>query len=358
MTSNYLSDIKLKDFSMSLQTEEFSVWNKECQHLFDYIINKFNDTKGVSKGTICKNIKDSISKLGLSFKQITGKKLCITKKGSLDIQKYLKGVYGRSIIYSQYKFDDEVFKTLLKLEYSAIISVNESVYAGQLVLIAFKLLFQYFKIYDKDALNNCYWTVTFHQINNIIDSILDETVSELLNDKEVKKIKKELQLEDSIKAAYRNKMIFEPEVKYLGVKPFNAQCLRDLWKGIPDDEITQPEKLEMIMERYNCSLSTATRYMKKFGLWISRAEKKSEMTEVERLRLENLELKKRIKELEESVQETKQEPEPESSVDSSIDDLNVTFTEGPYTPEPDKKSEWDNLDIDIDKITSNIYTTG
>ena len=277
--------VTLSDFEVLPSTEEFSIWSTQANQVYQYIKSKLEDANLMSKGYIRKSVLDSINFLNKNFKNITNKNLFLTQHKNISIQEYLKDAYGTYMRI--YPYNQDIFTQLLKLEYTLIISKNEIIYKGQFKLIAFYLLFKYFRLFEEDVdplnWNKTYWIITFNVVNNIVDSILSQNINELLDDKKVKSIKDKLQLKSVLKTAYKNKqnmIAFEPEIKYLGKKPVNAQCIRDLWAGIDENQLTQSQKLELIMKRYDCSLSTATRYMKQFGLWVSREDKKNQESTV------------------------------------------------------------------------------
>lgn len=302
MDSNYLFEkLKVADLQCKMHTEEFSVWLQETDKLFNWIEKQMTNPE-MSSYAICSNVRKSIKILSIRFLNITKNKLDVTSVKGISIQDYLKtnnpGCYN-----FPYTFNEDVYKEVLKLEYVLLISKNETIFENQLKLIAFKILFNYFRTYYTTYTNETVWEISFEEVNNIVNSILSKDIEELLKDKSVKKIKNKLQLEYAINTALRKKekmLMFEPEIKYLGKKPHNAQCIKDLWRGVDnEEELTQAAKMQLVMDRYQCSKSTAINYMKKFGLWVGRQEKKqSELDETETL-------KNRIKELEEEIKRLK-----------------------------------------------------
>lgn len=295
--TSYLSQ-NLNELGILPNTKEFLTWGSQAETLYRYIQERMEKNEMISKSFIRKQIKDNMKILSLSFKNVTGKDLYVTQHNNENIQKFLKDSYKTYL--KSYPYNQKIFTKLLKLEYFLLISKNQVIYKGQFKIVAFYLLFQYFKPWEEDVANNWQetWTVTYNEVNNIVSGILDMDLQELLNDKDVKSIRGKLQIDNALNRAHETKMtILEPEIRYLGKKPLDAECLTDLWKG-QDNELTQTQKLDLVMMRYGCSKSTAIRYMQKFGLWVGREEKKAELDEKDAL-IEALQ--NRIKELEEII---------------------------------------------------------
>lgn len=317
---NYLSK-NLNDFGIFPDTIEFKKWGIQAATLDKYIQDRMEKNEMISKSFISRQIIDSLKILYDAFKNITGKDLYLTAQNKENIQNFLKDSYKT---YSKhYPYQEEIFIKLLKLEYFLLISRNKVIYKGQFKIVAFYLLFRYFKPWEEDVANNWQetWIVTYNEINNLVSGILEKDLQELLNDKDVKNIRVKLQIDNALKEARKTKMtVLEPEIKYLGKKPLDVECLTDLWKG-QDNQITQRQKLDLIMVRYGCSLSAATRYMKKFGLWQYREKKNPESSETEKQKTEIVALKNRIKELEEENRQLKQCKS--ISVQSDIDENDI-----------------------------------
>lgn len=277
MNTQYLSqNFKACDFESHPSTAEFSQWLKETSNFYDWLSKKLSTDEGQSLPAICNSVRKTISTLEQSFKNITKTKLTVTSVEGINVYDYLEMKDPVKPDF-HHNYSEELFKSFLILEYSLLISRDSIIYSGQLKLAAYKFLFSNFSVCHTTFENKKEWAFTIEEVNNIIDSVLMLDIIELLEGDFIKKIKAQLGFEHALNVALRKKEnmeAFEPTVKYLGKKPFNAQCLIDLWKGPSEQEITQAGKIQLIIEAYNCSKSTAINYMKKFGLWEGRNENK------------------------------------------------------------------------------------
>lgn len=280
----------VKNLVDNFDTIEFKECTKNIIQLVNWLLNEMKNPSRSVKAAYSTFKKD----FNLNFaalKSVIDEDITVIAENKLSIQKFLlnknNGKYQR-----HYDYNNCLFKELMLLETELILRRNKKLFSLQLYIAAFKLLLDYF-YWNRDTITGEEWVFNVQDICDICNDILEMSVSELTG--QVKDKINRTELENSINEGLRNMNKEDEDIlKILGKKPHCAECLTQLWKD--EEGLSQADKMKLVMYRYDCSKATAIRYMKKFGLWVSREEKKSSMSEVEKLRLENLRLKKLLKE--------------------------------------------------------------
>ena len=281
----------LKNLETTSNTVEF----KECaQNILQLINWLLNEMKNPSRPVFAayNAFKKDFNLNFKALKSVIDKDLSITVTAvnKVNIQKFLLSE-NNGKWEKRYTYNNTLFKELMLLETKLILQKNKKIFSLQLHVVAFKLLLDYFYWYH-NTITGQEWAFDAQEICDICNDILEMPVSELTD--QVKDKINRIELENSINEGLRNMNKKDEDIlKILGKKPHCAECLTQLWKD--EEGLSQSDKMKLVMFRYDCSKATAIRYMKKFNLWVSREEKKSNMSEVEILRLENLKLKKLLK---------------------------------------------------------------
>lgn len=166
---------------------------------------------------------------------------------------------------SKYKlhYTDASYENAVKAEITLLLAKYKYLHECQIKLAFMMTLKENFIYYTKSGYDES-WMLEFNI--NIIKNIYNDVMNTELKDFPI--LKENTKLQDTVR---NNAKRPAEKVVYVPTKPTKVSHLTDLF----EDGMTQVEKTKAVSEYWGCSEKTATRYMKKFGLW-NRVKKTSD----------------------------------------------------------------------------------
>ena len=165
--------------------------------------------------------------------------------------------HGKAFKRLIYTFDK--FLDLAKMEVALLISKYEEVYRFEVDIAVLQLLLKFFVVYNINGYDdNAVWTFLPDDINKLLIKLYDSEMSTF--ERYIKKIGDFQPLKRP-----QGKIAHKPQIK----------CKEDIMRCINND-MSQSEKIEAIMENWDISRRTAYRYMSMYGLCLSRGKQTAE----------------------------------------------------------------------------------
>ena len=153
------------------------------------------------------------------------------------------------------KYDIDSYFKAVQYEVALLIAKYEQVHECQIKLAFMNVLINNYKYYTQSALDNSFiLEIEINTIKNQYNTIMDMEIKNLPLIKENEKIRE---------IVHNNSKRSVIKEEYVPTKPTKAEHLTSLF----EEGMTQREKVKAIINYWDCSESTAERYMKKFGLW-------------------------------------------------------------------------------------------
>lgn len=153
------------------------------------------------------------------------------------------------------KYNIDSYFIAVQYEVALLIAKYEQVHECQIKLAFMNVLINNYMYYTQSALDNSFiLEIEINTIKNQYNTIMDMEIKNLPLIKENEKIQE----------IVRNNSKRSPiKEVYVPTKPTKAEHLTSLF----EEGMTQREKVKAIVNYWDCSESTAERYMKKYGLW-------------------------------------------------------------------------------------------
>lgn len=227
-----------------------------------------SDVQGTIPSIIQKYITP-IKELQKSFTLITGEKFWIKQynKNKVETIFNIKHYIGSHKIIRQ-DWDSITVKNMTDMQIYFILSKYGHIHFQQIPLMFISTALVYFKCYGSDALNNFYWNFTIEDVNKYVYNFVKSDFTEYFN-----AVNKKISANTPITVEFSGGENEEMD-SYLKT-PKKAEHITCLWEN-SEWELSQPEKIKLVMEYWGMTRPTAVKYMKKFGLYKTMEEKYGE----------------------------------------------------------------------------------